>query len=130
VVKVLKFWIAFILAASASAIIFAAGMMNNTRMGVIIYRMAVAAVCLGALGALIGVLYEKRLLPYLMKKEAEDLGEADSEQAEEQKKEEPKTAENGENGENGAGSNEEETEKASGFAPFTTDNFKRVSPPN
>lgn len=123
----LKFWIAFILAVSASAIIFAAGMMNNTRMGVIIYRMAVAAVCLGALGALIGVLYEKRLLPYLMKKEAQDLGEADSEQAEEQKKEEPKTAENGENG---AGSNEEETEKASGFAPFTTDNFKRVSPPN
>ncbi len=118
----LKIWLALFLSLSASVMVLIAGFVHGTRLAVVFSRMLGTAVCLGGIGALLGALYERKLLPYLVKNASAAVPD------QEERKEAPEDAPPGGAEEDGADSGAEKKEP--GFAPFTTENFKRVLPPD
>lgn len=129
----LKIWLALVLAVSAAVVSMTAGILHDTRLPVVLYRAFISAACLGGIGFLLGVLYERTLLPYLAarilkQRQADNAGEdevkkpAESEADEETSDIESTDADEAEQ--------LKAQEEPSDFAPFTTDQFKRVSPPN
>lgn len=127
----LKIWLAIGLAVSAAVVSMIAGIMHGTRLPVVLYRVFVSAVCLGGTGFLVGVLYERKILPYLAAKVLTGNKETNGKDvaAQSDSKTDHKTGDIG-NIDETQDDNSEVQEEPSDFAPFTTDNFKRVSPPN
>lgn len=126
----LKIWLAIGLAVSAAVVSMIAGIMHGTRLPVVLYRVFVSAVCLGGTGFLVGVLYERKILPYLAAKVLTGNKETNENAAAQSDSEtDHETCDIG-NIDEIQDDNSEAQEEPSDFAPFTTDNFKRVSPPN
>lgn len=109
----LKIWLAIGLALIAAVITMVMGLTNQARFTVILYRTIISIAMCASCGYLIGIVCEKKIVPYFIRLNAKQ----------EEESEEEILAEN---------RDETVSEKieATAFAPFTADNLNRVSPPN
>lgn len=122
---VLRIWLAIGLAAIVAVITIFMGIINQARFTVILYRTLISIGIFASFGYVMGVVGEKFFLSYVKKA-------LESEKLSDEKNEE--FIQNETNEANISGDSLDslkEEQKEADFAPFTTDNFKRVvSPPN
>lgn len=123
----LKIWLAIGLAMTVAVIIIFMGIMNQARFTVILYRTIISIGIFASCGYILGMIYETKFLPY-----AEKLLETDVNNQEHQSDEDTLQATGkDDNSMDDYSDDLAEKKEETGFAPFTTDNFKRVvSPPN
>ncbi|MBP2629378.1 MAG: hypothetical protein H6Q70_6 [Firmicutes bacterium] len=123
----LKIWLAIGLAMTVAVIIIFMGIMNQARFTVILYRTIISISIFASCGYILGMIYETKFLPY-----AKSLLETDVNNQEHQRDEDTKQATGkDDNSMDDYSDDLAEKKEETDFAPFTTDNFKRVvSPPN
>lgn len=113
-----KIWLALGLAAVAAAITIGMGILHQARFSVILQRTIISVFVAGCGGYILNLFMERIGLPYLLRENisAEQV-QVNGDSLAEEEQETP---------------NEEvsEVEEKKEFAPFTTDNLNRVSPPN
>lgn len=119
---VLKVKLAIALAVIAAIITIIMGFVNHARMIVILYRTVISIALFGTCGYIMGLIYEKNLLPYCKKLLKEEVGSKIDIQS---SPDEDSMIESG--GEVDSEKNKEV--KNDEFAPFTTNNLRRVKSP-
>lgn len=123
----LKIWLAIGLAMTVAVIIIFMGIMNQARFTVILYRTIISIGIFASCGYILGMIYETKFLPY-----AKKLLETDVNNQEHQRDEDTVQATGkDDNSIDDYSDDLAEKKEEADFAPFTTDNLKRVvSPPN
>ena len=120
---VLKVKLAIALAVIAAIITIIMGFVNHARMIVILYRTVISIALFGTCGYIMGLVYEKNLLPYCIKllKEEEVGSKLDIQSS----PDEDSIIES----EDEIDSEKNKGAKNDEFAPFTTNNLRRVKSP-
>lgn len=112
---------------TVAVIIIFMGIMNQARFTVILYRTIISIGIFASCGYILGLIYEIKFLPY-----AKKLLETDVNNQGHQRDEDTMQAtSNDDNSIDNYSDDLTEKKEETDFAPFTSDNFKRVvSPPN
>lgn len=121
----LKFYVAGICVVAAAFVSLIGGVMHDSRLVIILYRMMITGACFGVLGFVLTILCERILIPYLARKNGiniEDVQKVES-------KDDVNDQDDREAMQEDELESESKPKESADFAPFTTDNFKRVSPP-
>lgn len=114
----LKIWLAIGLAAIVAVITMLMGLINQARFTVILYRTIISIAVFGSCGYLMGIVFDKKIMPYIIRLNSKQEQEISENQSLE------------ENMDNNRDETVSEKIEATAFAPFTADNLNRVSPPN
>lgn len=123
----LKIWLAIGLAVTVAVIVIIMGIMNHARFTVILYRTIVSIGIFASCGYILGMICETNFLPYAKKLLETDVNNQDDHSADDMMQAPDNEDENMDD----FSADLSENEKNTDFAPFTTDNLKRVvSPPN